>query len=73
MELHSCFQYSKQNVQEGIQWFYYRGAQHYPGESSFFGRGGGGGGPNPLSPYGSAHKHRGSNTDRNRSLNMGTD
>ena len=50
MELHSCFQYSKQNVQEGIQWFYYRGAQHYPGESSFFGRGGGGGVRTPYPP-----------------------
>ena len=33
-----------------------------------------GAGPDPLSPYGSAcQKHRGSNTDRNRSLNMWTD
>ena len=34
---------------------------------------GGGGGPDPLSPYGSTQKHKGSNTDRNRSLNMRTD
>ena len=27
----------------------------------------------PYPPYGSAHKLRGSNTDRNRSLNMRTD
>ena len=42
MELHSCFQYSNQNVQERIQWFYYRGAPHFPGKSSFFQGGGGG-------------------------------
>ena len=39
----------------------------------FPGVGWGGGGPDPLFPYGSAHKHRGSTTDRNRSLNMRTD
>ena len=35
--------------------------------------GGGEGGPDHMSPYRSAQKHRGSNTDRNRSLNMRTD
>ena len=141
MELHSYFQNSNWNVQEGIQVLLLRkvyfskdpeGVQHFQGGSSFFqGEGvqilisiephlttgawssilisplnpktensimslrsdivsfwfwgyrgvwrielqapvikpvifGGGGGPHP--PYGSAHKHRGSNTDRNRSF-----
>ena len=35
--------------------------------------GGGGRGRTPYPPYVSALKHRGSNTDRNSILNMGTD
>ena len=33
----------------------------------------GGGGPDPIYPSGSEHEQRGSKTDRNMSLNMGTD
>ena len=50
----------------GVQMFFYR----TPYNLSFLR----GGGPDPLSPpSGFAHEQRGSNTDRNRSLNMLTD
>ena len=65
------FQYSYPNVQEGIQWFYSRGGPT-------FSRGEGGVQILiSIEPYitcdlPGGSKHRGSNTDSNRSLSMRT-